>query len=71
MPISELAMKVIQISGKTITIKYDLSKPVGPCSRTANTERAKELLGWRPKVSLEEGLVKVYRWVEQQLLGKK
>ncbi len=67
MPVGELATKIVQLSGKKIPKKYDLSKPVGPRSRTANIDRAKELLGWRPKVHLEEGLSRVYRWVEVKL----
>ena len=66
-PIGVLAEKIVEFSGKGIEIKHDLSKPVGPCSRTANTEKAKTLLGWEPKVSLEEGLRRTYHWVEKKV----
>ncbi len=68
-PVGVLAQKVIQVSAKDVEMKYDLSKPVGPRGRTANIEKAKEFLGWVPQVSLEEGLSKIYRWVEVKLSG--
>ena len=66
-PISVLAEKIVKISGKDIKIKYDPSKPVGPLSRTANITKAKEILNWKPEVSLEDGLRRTYTWVEKRL----
>ena len=37
-----------------ITINHDLSKPIGDIGRCANYSKAKELLGWEPKITLEE-----------------
>jgi len=62
-----IAEKIIKISGKSIEIKYDLTKPVGPTSRTADIHRAKMLLGWRPIVGLDEGLRRTYAWAEERL----
>jgi len=66
-PIRVLAEKIIEISGKDIEVKYDPSKPVGPLSRTADITKARKILGWSPKVSLEEGLRKTYAWAEKRL----
>lgn len=66
-PIRVLAEKIVEISGKEIKIKYDPSKPVGPLSRTADITKAKRILGWRPRVSLEEGLRRTYAWAEKKL----
>lgn len=65
--IGEIAEKIIEISGKNIKPIYDSSKPVGPLSRTANIEKAKNLLNWQPKVNTEEGLRKTYSWVQKKL----
>lgn len=62
--IKELAEKIIGISGKKIKPLYDAEKPVGPVSRTADISRAKEMFGWEPKVGLEEGLQRTYKWLE-------
>ena len=66
-PISILAEKIVEISGKDIKIKYDSTKPVGPLSRTANVAKAKELLGWEPQIGLGEGLRYTYTWAERML----
>ena len=65
--IKEIAEKIIKISGKDIKPSYDKNQPAGPLSRTANINRAKELLNWQPKISLEEGLKKTYLWVQKKL----
>jgi len=68
--IDELADIIIKISGKRITKKYDPSKPQGVRGRNADLTLMEKVLGWRPKVSLEEGLEKTYRWIEQMVKNK-
>jgi len=65
--IRTVAEKIVKISGKSIEIKYDLTKPVGPASRTADVHKAKTLLGWGPIVGLDEGLRRTYTWVKERL----
>lgn len=67
--IDELADVIIRISGKTITKKYDLSAPQGVRGRNADISLARKVLGWEPKISLEEGLRKTYKWIEAQCAG--
>jgi nucleoside-diphosphate-sugar epimerase len=64
--IDGLADMIIRISGKTITKEYDLSAPQGVRGRNADISLARKVLRWEPKVSLEEGLCKTYRWIEEQ-----
>jgi nucleoside-diphosphate-sugar epimerase len=64
--IDELADIIIGISGKTITKKYDLSSPQGVRGRNADISLARKVLRWQPKVSLEEGLSKTYKWIDAQ-----
>jgi len=63
--IKEIAEKIIKISGKEIKPRYDISKPVGPISRTADITRVKQSLNWEPKINLEEGLKRTYSWVQK------
>ena len=65
--IDEIADKVIEISGKNIRKKYDLTKPVGDLGRAADCSLAEEVLGWKPKIGLDEGLRMTYEWAEQFL----
>ena len=65
--IKTIAEEVIKISGKDIKPFYDTSKPEGDKARSADYSKAKEILGWEPKVKLEEGLREQYEWVKAQI----
>lgn len=65
--INELADMIIKISGKTIKKKYDLKAPQGVRGRNADLTLVKKIIGWEPKVNLEEGLEKTYRWIEKKV----
>ena len=65
--IDELADLIIDISGKRIKKKYDLSKPQGVRGRNASLELIEKVIGWRPKTSYREGLTKTYKWIEEQV----
>lgn len=67
--VDELANIVIGISGKEIEPKHDLSKPQGVRGRNADLTLVKKVLGWKPKVGLEEGLTEVYSWAEAHFEG--
>lgn len=43
-------------------IDYQTDKPVGVRHRAADTARARDLLGWEPAYSLEEGLAETIDW---------
>jgi GDP-D-mannose 3',5'-epimerase len=65
--IDELADMIIKISGKDITKKYDLEAPQGIRGRNADLTLVRNTIGWEPKVSLEEGLEKTYKWIERKV----
>lgn len=67
--VDELADMIIKISGKTVIKKYDLNAPQGVRGRNADISLARKVLGWEPKVSLEEGLTKTYKWIEAQRIS--
>lgn len=61
--IKDVAAKIFDIMGwRPKKIIFDTSKPEGVASRAQDITRAKELLGWTPKISLEQGLEKTVRW---------
>jgi nucleoside-diphosphate-sugar epimerase len=65
--IKEIAESIVKISGKDINICYDTTKPEGDKARSADFTKAKNILGWEPKVLLEEGLKQQYEWVKKQM----
>lgn len=67
--INELAETIIDISGKDLSIKHDLSKPTGTDKYACDVTKMKEELDWEPTMPLEEGLRNVYEWAEQELGG--
>ncbi len=65
--IDELADIIIKLSGKTISKKYDTTAAQGVRGRNADLDLVKKTLEWEPKISLDEGLSKTYKWIEEQL----
>jgi nucleoside-diphosphate-sugar epimerase len=65
--IKTIAEKVARLSGKNPEVIYDVTKPVGHVSRTADISRARALLGWQPTIGLDEGLPRTYSWVKRRL----
>jgi len=65
--INELAKLVMKIAGVNLRIEHDLSMPQGVRGRNADLTLNKQILGWKPKVSLEEGMERLYKWVSSQV----
>ena len=66
--INELVDIVAGIAGKRIRKRYDRSKPQGVRGRNSDNTRLRHVLGWEPRISLEEGLERTYRWIESRLV---
>lgn len=64
--INDLAKLYMKISGKTLRINH-VNGPQGVRGRKSDNRLIFEKLGWKPGVSLEEGLKSTYDWVSQQL----
>ena len=64
--INELADLISEIAGVTITRKY-VSGPQGVRGRNSDNTLLRKVLGWEPEISLEDGLRRTYRWIEQQV----
>ena len=65
--IAEIAERIVRLCGKKIDIQFDLSKPEGDKDRTADSKKAREILGWQQKVSLDDGLKRSYTWASDYL----
>ena len=67
--INQLAEMVAEIAGIGITKKH-VSGPQGVRGRNSDNTRLREVLGWEPEISLEEGLTRTYSWIETQVRVK-
>lgn len=67
--INQLTQMVIDISGKTLSVKHNTSMPQGVRGRNSNNDLISDTLGWRPTSKLKDGMVKLYHWVNKQVNG--
>jgi GDP-D-mannose 3',5'-epimerase len=65
--INELAWIVIEISGKQGLRLEHVEGPQGVRGRNSDNSKLREVLGWEPGISLEDGLVTTYRWIAEQV----
>ena len=65
--INDLADIIIEISGKNIDKKYDISAPQGVRGRNADLTLIKNTLNWEPKITLEEGMTETYDWINKEV----
>jgi nucleoside-diphosphate-sugar epimerase len=65
--INRLVDMVAEIADKRITKRHDISKPQGVRGRNSDNRRLRKVLSWEPQISLREGLVPTYRWIESEL----
>jgi GDP-D-mannose 3', 5'-epimerase len=68
--VDELVDIVSRIAGKRIAKRHDPSKPQGVRGRNADIGRMRDVLGWEPAVSLEDGLARTYAWICEQLAAR-
>lgn len=67
--INQLADIIAGIAGVDI-VKKHVSGPQGVRGRNSDNTRLREVLGWEPEISLEEGLAHTYAWIEEQARHK-
>lgn len=64
--INELAQLVARVAGKQIGISHKLDAPQGVRTRDCDDNLARQMLGWKEQVSLEQGVACTYRWILDQ-----
>ena len=63
--INQLADIIGKIAGVKIQKKH-IDGPMGVRGRNSDNTKLREVLGWEPAISLEDGLSETYRWIEEQ-----
>ena len=67
--INELAGIIARIAGVPITLSH-VEGPQGVRGRNSDNTRLREVLGWEPSITLEEGLGHTYSWIESQVKAR-
>ncbi len=69
--VGDLAKRIIRLIRKPVKIESDMSRvrPAGSEVERllADNSLAQQLLGWKPEVSLEDGLMRTIEWVKEHL----
>jgi nucleoside-diphosphate-sugar epimerase len=58
---------ISKIAGKSLVKRCDTSRPQGVRGRNSDNSRLRSVLDWEPRISLQEGLVPTYRWIEERV----
>ena len=64
--INQLADIVESIAGLNLTRKYNLDAPLGVNGRNSDNTKIKKYLDWEPNIPLRDGLVKTFKWIENE-----
>jgi nucleoside-diphosphate-sugar epimerase len=64
--INELIHRMEALTGKKATVERRPAHPADMLANWADVEKAEELLGWRPQVSLDQGLVRLAEWYDRE-----
>ena len=60
--VKEIANAIMKSSDKTLTLKFDTSKPNIPTVVVLDCEKSEKELGWKPKTGIKEGLSNTLQW---------
>ncbi|GMU39617.1 MAG: NAD-dependent dehydratase [Chloroflexota bacterium] len=64
--INELASIIAGVAGVDVTLKH-VDGPQGVRGRNSDNSLCREVLGWEPQITLEQGFALTYPWIEQQV----
>ena len=63
----DVIKKIIKHSGKTISVKHDLTMPTIPTSLFLNCDKAKKDLEWEAAINLDNGIIKTIDWYNKNI----
>ncbi len=67
--INELVDMVAGAAGVDVTRRH-IDGPQGVRGRNSDNTLLREVLDWEPRISLEDGLARTYRWISEQVMAK-
>lgn len=66
--VKDLVQKIIAHSGKNVSSKHDITKPTIKITLCLDSTKARHILGWTPRVPLDEGIKKTMQWYEKNVM---
>ena len=69
--ILEFAQRILALTGSTVPIVFNPLPQDDPKQRCPDISKARRILGWEPKVQLEEGLRLTLEYFQQQVAAGK
>lgn len=65
--IGELVRTIVDIAGFDTRIEFDATKPAGQPRRLGDHSKARTVLQYRPRVTMQEGLARTIEWYRERL----
>jgi len=65
----EVAKLLQEVAGTQTPVEFAPRRPGEQQESFVNVDKARELLGWAPQLTLREGLAKTFAWFERQVSG--
>jgi GDP-D-mannose 3',5'-epimerase len=67
---NEMTSAALKAAGKTLPVRH-IPGPEGVRGRNSNNDLIRQVLGWSPQISLEEGLRRTVIWIREQIEAEK
>jgi nucleoside-diphosphate-sugar epimerase len=67
--INQMVGIVERIAGIKVRRTYKLDAPLGVRGRNSDNTMIRDVYGWAPSITLEDGLERTYRWVHDEMAG--
>jgi UDP-glucose 4-epimerase len=65
----EIAKQLQEVAGTKVPIEFAPARPGEQQESSVNADKARELLGWTPQLTLPQGLALTFAWFEQRVSG--
>ena len=65
--VKDIVNKIVKHSGKNLTVTHDLTKPSINTKLALNSQKAFDELGWKPEVTIDEGIKKTIKWYKENV----
>ena len=65
--INQLVVNAAEVAEKEVSNNH-IDGPLGVRGRNSNNDLIREQLGWDYEQTLEEGILKTYNWIKEQIV---